>query len=158
MAPPLNQMVPVACWEQPGSVRGPTCGFNYSAWRGDAVERKHRGKQGWPLLFWERGGGIGCEMLYVHLYGSQITGPLCFSLCHPTSFPPSVPTPYIKWGGLWDNLKINPTQTAARDSSRHLFIPFCLFFFVLPPLASIINIPHTRPYIFSCLSSTLTGV
>lgn len=30
-APPLNQMVPVACWEQPGSVTGPTCGFNYSA-------------------------------------------------------------------------------------------------------------------------------
>lgn len=30
-APPVNQMVPVACWEQPGSVTGPTCGFNYSA-------------------------------------------------------------------------------------------------------------------------------
>ena len=42
--PPLNQMVPVARWEQPGSVTGPTCGFNYSAWRGDAVERKERGK------------------------------------------------------------------------------------------------------------------
>lgn len=41
---PLHQMVPVACWEQPGSVTGPTCGFNYSAWRGDAVERKERGK------------------------------------------------------------------------------------------------------------------
>lgn len=38
--PPLNQMVPVACWEQPGSVTGPTCGFNYSVWRGDALERK----------------------------------------------------------------------------------------------------------------------
>lgn len=43
-APPVNQMVPVACWEQPGSVTGPTCGFNYSAWRGDAVEWKGRGK------------------------------------------------------------------------------------------------------------------
>lgn len=43
-APPVNQMVPVACWEQPGSVTGPTCGFNYSAWRGEAVEWKGRGK------------------------------------------------------------------------------------------------------------------
>lgn len=37
-APPVNQMVPVACWDQPGSVTGPTCGFNYSAGRGDAVK------------------------------------------------------------------------------------------------------------------------
>lgn len=43
---PVNQMVPVACWEQPGGVRGPTCGFNYSAWRGDAAEWKERGRQG----------------------------------------------------------------------------------------------------------------
>lgn len=44
-------MVPVACWEQPGSITDPTCGFNYSAWRGDAAEWKERGGQGWPLLF-----------------------------------------------------------------------------------------------------------
>lgn len=40
--PLVIQMVPVACWEQPGSVADPTCGFNYSAWRGDAAEGKRR--------------------------------------------------------------------------------------------------------------------
>lgn len=48
--PLVIQMVPVACWEQPGSVTDPTCGFNYGAWRGDAAEWKERGGMGWCVL------------------------------------------------------------------------------------------------------------
>lgn len=44
--PLVIQMAPVACWEQPGSVTDPTCGFNYSAWRGDAAEWKEAGELG----------------------------------------------------------------------------------------------------------------
>lgn len=32
ITPLVIQMVPVACWEQSGSVTDPTCGFNYSEW------------------------------------------------------------------------------------------------------------------------------
>lgn len=72
--PLVIQMVPVACWEQPGSVTDPTCGFNYSAWRGDAAEWKERGRPGRRTL---------CRV------GEQITnnrdGEVCLWTCRTTS-------------------------------------------------------------------------